>query len=171
MRNQTGQLGSKGTGDIQMSLNRAAVPLVSILMVLMVISIPIALSGREFLIFLPQVESRCNDDNRVVVALFRPDSTVQLNADEPIPLSALPGRLHEIFRTRSERLLFVRAEEEVAWWQFMLFVDATTPELRKIAWETPELERERRAMPCGGFRIPAPKLDVFTLPLPTSVGD
>ena len=98
-----------------MSLNSFATSLTGLALILTVVAIPILGERYGFLIYIVDPPKPCivrgliGETNNIVVTLHE-HQTATIRGDELIKLSVLGTRLREIFATRAEPLMFVRAD-------------------------------------------------------------
>jgi biopolymer transport protein TolR len=104
--------GSKG--GVMAKIN--IVPMIDILLVLLIIFMvitPLTPKGLEALIPQPPPKDQAPQSNeRTVVIIINRDRSMMLNT-EPITSDALGERLFQVFKTRAERVVFVKADPEL----------------------------------------------------------
>jgi biopolymer transport protein TolR len=103
--------GSGPKSDINMT------PMIDVLLVLIIIFMvitPLTPKGLEALIPQPPPPNQKQDqqDDRTVVVTINKDHSMLINTD-PIAESALPKRLEDVFRTRAERIMFVKGDPDI----------------------------------------------------------
>src|SRR2546426_4543369 len=101
--------GSKGA-----MADMKVVPLIDILLVLIIIFmviVPLTPKGLEALVPQPSPpnQKQNESDLRTVVIVIDKDHNMQIN-QEPVTEARLQPRLEEIFKTRAERLVFVKGD-------------------------------------------------------------
>ena len=99
--------GSGPKSDINMT------PMIDVLLVLIIIFMvitPLTPKGLEALVPQPPPPGQHDDTNvRTVVISINQDKSLMINQD-PVELGALQNRLVEIFKTRAERVVFVKGD-------------------------------------------------------------
>ena len=108
-----------------------------------------------FPILVTKVDTSCMDDIRTIVVTVHSNDTVQLNSEDRIDRNQLPERLQEIFHTRADRSVFVRADSDVSFQEFVDVLDAARPQIDRFGWITPGISDEWKKSPCGVFGLGA----------------
>lgn len=90
---------------------------------------------------------RCGD-GREMVAVAISGHRVQLNAEPDAPLPTVVPQLHDIMRTRAEKVVYVAAEPALPWGEFVDLVDSLWPEVDVVSLVTPQVETEARRTFC-----------------------
>lgn len=103
--------GSGPKSDINMT------PMIDVLLVLIIIFMvitPLTPKGLEALVPQPPPPNQKQDqaDDRTVVVTINKDHSMLLNT-EPIAESALQKRLEDVFKTRAERIMFVKGDPDI----------------------------------------------------------
>ena len=71
-----------------------------------------------------------------------------MNAELDAALPTVVLRLHDIMRTRAEKVIYVAAEPTVPWEEFVELVDSVWPEADVVSLVTPQVEAEVRRSFC-----------------------
>ena len=103
-----GGAGGGPKADINMT------PMIDVLLVLIIIFMvitPLTPKGLEALVPQPPPpnQKQQEDNSRTVVIVINKDKSMMINQD-PITEAALQGRLEDIFKTRAERVVFVKGD-------------------------------------------------------------
>src|SRR5215468_3980290 len=90
-------------------------PMIDVLLVLIIIFMvitPLTPKGLEALVPQPPPPNQKpnQSDQRTVVIVVDKDHHYQINQEAPTPEEQLGGRLEEIFKTRAERVVFVKGD-------------------------------------------------------------
>ena len=120
-------------------------PLIDVLLVLLIIFMvitPLTPKGLETLVPQPpppnQQPSQAND--RTVVIIINKDKSMMLNM-EPITEQTLGGRLEEVFKTRAERVVFVKGDPDLEFQMVARAIDiAKGAGMDKVGLMTPKIE-------------------------------
>jgi len=120
------------------------VPMIDILLVLLIIFMvitPLTPKGLEALIPQPPPKDQPQQVNeRTVVISIARDHTMMINTD-PVTLDALGDRLFEIFKTRAERVVFVKGDPDLEFQAVAQAIDiAKGAAIDKVGLMTEQIE-------------------------------
>jgi biopolymer transport protein TolR len=120
-------------------------PMIDILLVLLIIFMvitPMTPHGLEALVPQPPppgAQQNVNDTRTVVIIINR-DKTMLLNA-EPMDENRLGARLEEVFKTRNERVVFVKGDPDLEYQVVARAIDiAKGAGIDKVGLMTPKVE-------------------------------
>ncbi len=112
-------------GGVQANINMT--PMIDVLLVLIIIFMvitPLTPKGLEALVPQPAPPNvkQTAADTRTVVIVINKDKSMMINT-EPTDVNRLGGRLEEIFKTRAERVVFVKGDPDLEFREVAAAID------------------------------------------------
>jgi biopolymer transport protein ExbD len=122
-------------------------PMIDILLVLIIIFMvitPLTPKGLEALVPQPAPpnQQQSEADQRTVVIIVNKDKSMMINT-EPTSMESMGKRLEEIFKTRAERVVFVKGDPDLEFETVAKVIDvAKGVGIDKVGLMTPQMEAE-----------------------------
>ncbi len=93
----------------------------------------------------------CEDNNRDVVAVATGERRARLDSESDAPIAEITARLHEIMSYRAIKIVYVQANSEVPWGEFVELVDHAWPEVNVVSVLTSRVEIPARRNWCSAL--------------------
>jgi hypothetical protein len=100
-----------------------------------------------FLVDVASAPTSCGD-GRDIVAIAMGNGRAMLNAETYESLDQLALRLHEVMSYRAEKLVYVAADPQTSWADFLGMVSRVWPEADVVSLITPKVEQLARKRYC-----------------------
>jgi hypothetical protein len=107
-------------------------------------------ASKGFMVDLAASAESCLDDSRNIVAVAIGRHRAKLNAEPDATFPETVQRFREVVSVNAEKIVYVRAEAEVSWGEFMELVDDVWPEVNVVSILTPQVEKMSRRTYCLG---------------------
>jgi hypothetical protein len=95
-------------------------------------------TSKGFLLDIAMVPESCGD-GRSIVAIAMGKHRARLNEEPDQAIAAIAPRLHEVLTYRAEKIVYVIAEGDASWGDFLEVVDRVSPEAGVVSIITPHV--------------------------------
>jgi biopolymer transport protein ExbD len=106
-------------------------------------------TAKGFMVDLATSAESCGD-SRTIVAVAVGRHRAKLNAEPDATFPEVVQRLREVMSYRAEKVVYVKAEAEVSWGEFLELVGDVWPEVNAVSILTPQVEAMARRTYCLG---------------------
>jgi hypothetical protein len=100
-----------------------------------------------FRVDLAKSQETCGD-GRSIVAVAIGGHRARLNAERDAAFPKVAQRLREVMSYRAEKVLYIKAEPQVPWTEFLELVDQVWPDVQVVSILTPQVEAMARRTLC-----------------------
>jgi biopolymer transport protein ExbD len=104
--------------------------------------------AKGFLIDLPNTTGPCGDGPRRIVAVALGGHKARLNKEPNADIPAVVQQLREVMKYRAEKVVYVTAEQDASWGDFLEVVEGIWPEADVVSIFTPQVAALSRRTLC-----------------------